>query len=230
MAALVRSACMTISVDGESHAMDPLIWRFLRDPVSVKYAGSTIQKKPGYHVSDYRVACVPVDTFVSMCNNSGGPGVHQNFIYGSLDIEWTAVPVFNSMIGQRFLIPYIAAFMTSDLWSVTVNHHVSVIREGVDERLVFHESLMPCVNSVDISGPRRVLLVLMDETSQHNSVEFTLGYEGGGVSVPIWNGRDEMSDVAFGEAWSQFWSDDNYHNIGRDCALAYMKICSRLGV
>lgn len=49
---------------------------------------------------------------------------------------------------------------------------MSVVRESHDGRLLFRESLIPSVNSVDIHGPKRALLVLMDETSQHNSSVF----------------------------------------------------------
>lgn len=39
-----------------------------------------------------------------------------------------------------------------------------------------------------------------------------------------------MGDAGFGEIWVNFWSDGNLCNIGRDCALAYMRVCSRLDV
>lgn len=75
LAALVRASCMTISVDGKSYSMDPIVRRFLREPVSVGFIGTTIQKKPGFNKDSFRVSCVPVDAFVSICNNSGGRGL-----------------------------------------------------------------------------------------------------------------------------------------------------------
>lgn len=122
---MVRIGCMHMSVSEEAYSTDATPIRFIRKPKSITYSGYDIIRKPSFYTTEYKVIAMPIDTFVCLANNSINQTT-QDFDYKGLDIDWTAVPISNSIIGQGHIVPYIAGFMTSDLWAGTVNHYYDV--------------------------------------------------------------------------------------------------------
>ncbi|KAK1137400.1 hypothetical protein K0M31_001911 [Melipona bicolor] len=140
------------------------------------------------------MSATTVDIFTSLCSNSRV--VSKLFSYSDIDINWTAVPVSNEMIDKSCLIPYIASFMTSDIWSGTVNHLIQTGRPSPDELLVYNETLMPCINNIDVPGVNRVMRVI----------------------TPLWKGNNNIAVSNFGALWKAYWTTDN-ENIENDGEL-----------
>ncbi|KOX81115.1 hypothetical protein WN51_10040 [Melipona quadrifasciata] len=149
MAPMIRCAAMMLSVDHDNYSRDPIIYRFIRNPSSVMAVRTVIQPKPSFNFDRYLMSATTVDIFTSLYD------LHltsELFSYNDIDINWTAVPVFNGMIDKSCLIPYIASFMTSDIWSGTVNHLIQTVRPSPDELLVYNETLMPYNNNIPVSN------------------------------------------------------------------------------
>lgn len=230
IAAMVRVLCMNLSLASEAYELDPTPTRFIRKERTVQYMGQVIYEKPNFNPGEYKIIAMPVDTFVAIANNSFFENAPTGFEYRSLDVDWVAVPVSSDMLGQQSLIPYVAAFLSSDLWSGTVNQHVEVEYEFGNVKRRMDESWMPCVNSVNIPGVKRVALILIDETSQTNQNNVRLATGQQYVEVPIWKGTAAVVPVSWGNLWRVYWNSLNIDRIRHTTILAHEKICTRMGV
>lgn len=210
--------------------MDPIHHRFIRGAQSVRPMGMTIRQKAHAELDSYQMCVTTVDTFTALCNNSLDWDTKDGFRHSQLDVDWVAVPVTQSMIGQEYMVPYIASFLSSDLWSGTVTQHTLVSRPAEDTTLTFSEATMPCINNIDVPGCRQVMLVLMDETSQFNSRVVSLKCGTAVINLTIWTGRNEMDTRSFGTLWRRFWCTENIEKIGMQGCAAYDEIVSRLSV
>lgn len=115
MAPMIRCATMALSTDHDNYSRDPIIYRFIRNPSSVMAIKAIIQPKPTFNFDQCLMSATTADVFTALCNNSCV--ANEFFLYSDIDINWTAVSVFNEMKGQSYLISYIASFMTSDIWN-----------------------------------------------------------------------------------------------------------------
>ncbi|BAR72204.1 capsid protein [Camponotus yamaokai virus] len=230
LAAMIRVLCMALSLADESYKLDPTPIRFIRNEHKVTYDGQVIREKPGFDAGEYQVIAMPIDVFIALANNSCFENAPHGFEYKDLDIGWTAVPVSSDIANFDTLIPYLAAFLTSDLWSGTVNQHYSIEYQSDNIRRRFDETWMPCVNSVNIPGQKRAALILIDETSMttQNFVKLTTGQQF--INVPIWKGNNNVVPVNWGNLWRAYWNTNNISKIRHTALLAHEKICTRMGV
>lgn len=230
IAAMMRILCMNLSLAEEAYELDPTPAKFIRNEKSIVYEGQVIREKPNFDAGAYKIIAMPIDTFVAVANNSFFENAPNGFDYKSLDVDWVGVPISSDLLGQQTLIPYIAAFLTSDLWAGTVNQHINVTYESNNKTYRYDETWMPCVNSVNIPGVKRVALVLIDETSQTTQTSVRLSTGQQYIEVPLWKGTNAIAPVNWGNLWRVYWNTNNIDRIRHTTLLAHEKICTRLGV
>uniref|UniRef100_A0A2S2NZ08 Uncharacterized protein n=1 Tax=Schizaphis graminum TaxID=13262 RepID=A0A2S2NZ08_SCHGA len=119
------------------------------------------------------------------------------------------------------VIPYIASFMSSDLFAGRVNH----VFKGryVDTNAVFQARtmalrIMPCVNSVSIPGPKKAILVLIDCTSTSHPATVTFGPH---MEVPVYDDRANVQAENFGDCWALWYDNNNIAHIADDARRAF---------
>ncbi|KAL0102399.1 hypothetical protein PUN28_017976 [Cardiocondyla obscurior] len=136
------------------------------------------------------------------------------------------------MLGQSWLLAYIFAFLSSDAWSGTVNYMTSSNRTFPDkEDYNTFETYLPAVNNIDVPGCRRVMLVLIDETSQNCPANINIPtLAQAPCIVPMWRGRGELQGESLANAWNSFWCTANIANARRDTLCAFNEVSGLLGV
>lgn len=229
IAAMLRCGAMAMSVAEESFATDPIPYRFVRKPTSVSTVGMDILQKPGVAADTWKIIAMPLDTFVTVANNSCY--ATSGFTYCDLDINWIAIPVPTRLIGQSHLLAYIYSFLSSDAWSGTASYMVVTDRIGPGGKAYTTvETLLPVVNGINVPGVRSACIVLIDATSQNapNSVKITL--RDVTVNIPVMTGTNEVAAVSSWPLWDKFWNKDNIPGIRQDTVSAHAEICTILGV
>lgn len=231
LAAMIRVICMHMSVAQEAYSTDGTPTRFIRKPTHMRFDGMAIYEKPGVSSLKLDIIAMPIDTFVCVANNTHFEVFPRDFSYTMLDVEWIAVPVPTDLIGQTTLIPYIASFLSSELWSGTVNaHYTAGYVEGEDEKIYRH-TWLPACNNVHIPGVNRVCLVLIDEVSHKVEPSLTLAIGDFSVRIPIWSGSPNPPDpVDWMPVWQGYWLTRNIDVIRQTTVQAHEIICTRMGV
>jgi len=179
---LVRLGCIIMSFATENYKTEIIPHRVIRGWETTQYIGMEIgQPRPG-QLDGYHITAMPIDVFNSFtfekCNHAIRNEEHEELFFpDESDNSWVAIPIKQEQLKDVSVIPYIASFLTSDLFTGRVNH----VFKGryVDTNAVYGAKtmalrIMPCVNSVSIPGPKMAILVLIDctSTSHPNTVTF----------------------------------------------------------
>lgn len=231
IAAILRCGLMTLSVCEESYSTDSTYMRFVRKLINSTPGSMTIQRTPGWVREDWVATAVPIDIFVSICNNSFQGLCPDGFEYDSLDISWTAVPIKSNILGQSHLVPFAFSFMSSEAWNGTTNYYRTTQRLGPDNvQYNMIESYLPVANNIYVPGVKRVMFVLVDETAQTSQRNVPLIVGANTTNVPVWNGRGNAPQpTIIGEVWERFWATNRIEWILRDTTLAHNDICTSFG-
>lgn len=229
IAAMVRCGCMALSLAEENYRLDPIRLRFIRNlSVDANVMLSTsLNPKPGPPPGPLIFTAAPLDTFLALANNSFFGQAPAGFEYTGFDNDWVAVPMRSNLIGQSHAFPYLMSFLTSEFWSGTVNYMYTT-RDDYTEgnKMTLKHTLMPACNSVHIPGCTKLMIVLVDETSDNVAANVNIG----GVDIIVWRGRAVVNTTDMQPIWNNFWSNVNIANARRDLHMAHSEICTRLGV
>lgn len=228
VAPLVRLACMMLSLSERSYQLDPIILRFVRNVAPPKNDLMTITKKLNVIKEPLLITAMPLDTFTALANNSFFATPVPGFSHAGLDNEWVAVPVRSQLIGQSHLLAYISAFLSSELWSGTVNYKYETSAAlDAAQRVRSFGTTIPACNSVHIPGPYKVAIILTDETADNVGDRISVA----GRNIPIWRGRAAVEAVDFSNTWfDSFWNTANIENLRRDLSMAHTEVCNKLAV
>lgn len=222
-AVLVRLMCMIISNSYQNAAYDPMRFRVVRN---CRFAGNPVTPEDmvsmsvNFHtdIPPMMIAAISMETFdrwaVAAREYSPWP---EPFTRHGLDSSWIFVPVDSSLLGTYgVLIPYLASFLSSQLWNGTINYHTShVFDQGGGGDLEWNRAgytTMPSANSVYIPGVLNIMLVLTSETVSPTQqdvlphIRLEAFDQNLGVNVPIW--RDvPIVPAAAAVNWRPVWMD-----------------------
>lgn len=234
VAASVRLGCLIMSLSKQCYTTEIIQRRIIRGWTDEEYVGFEINVDKALYPQCY-ITAMPLDTFVAHIQNKTNFSIRANhddmtpeFLSREIDITWTAVPIKQKHLNSSYLIPYIAAFLTSSLSSGKINHvyRGSYRNAGATRKIRSAVRTMPAANCVHIEGPKKVILVLVEATSKScpNSVELA------GISVPVFFAKADVMEVDFTHIWTRWFSNVNAHMLEGQCVLALNEITSYLSV
>lgn len=226
IAPVVRAACIGLSVSSECYDTDPIQYRVFRNFTRNGITAMHIYKPESTSIS-CNIMAVGVDLFTSFMIDKTGP-LDQNsqYKYQNADVTWTAVPVRAAMMNQSYIVPYIASFITSEIWAGRTSFNIGGSYTFTAGSSVSAEiNLLPCANNVYIPGPTNILLVLLDSSSTHAQANLTIM----GTAVPLYGGAP-VNPVPFTTMFDDWFKEANIGRIPMDCAVAINTISSMLGV
>lgn len=247
MAAIIRLACISLSVCPENYQSEIIQYRFLRDywPNPNGYTSPSIVPPPAgsYHLN---IVAMPLDVFLAFQLGKMNPvtviqppapavPTEGPWRPGRMDEYWTAVPARSEILGCRWFIPYMCSFLHSALWNGRVNWATSgqakPNNEDPTEVRNVDMSFMPAASSVYVPGPKNIILVLVDSTAQYGSTFVNIW---GDVNIPVYVGNtlvaQNMQPPDIIGTWDNWFSQANVGNITSDCNNAIMEINTRLSV
>nr|WJE88714.1 MAG: capsid protein [Halyomorpha halys toti-like virus 2] len=226
IAPVVRATCMGLSVSSECYDTDPIQFRVFRNFTRTEVTATHIYK-PDVPPVSCNIMAVGVDIFTSFMIDKTGPlDQAGDFKYQNADVTWTAVPVRAAMMNQFYIIPYIASFVTSELWAGRTSFNIGgnyTLTAGAN--VAAEINLLPCANNVYIPGPADILLVLLDSSSTFAQTNLTIM----GTQVPLYGGAP-VNPVPFTTMFDDWFKEANVGRIPMDCATAVNTISSMLGV
>lgn len=231
VAPMVRIMCMALSIIPDCYSTEILPYRVVRGVKKLEYVGVEISPVVAIRPAHSRMLAVPLDLFTNFMLDKQPPLDEEDiFGYQTVDYSWTAVPIRSETMRQRGAVPYIGSFLTSTLWSGSVNHvYTGTVGNaaGTQENKVVIR-LMPSVNSVYMEGPKDVVLVLVDYTSQNCPPTVRVA----GMEIPVYRGQSVPEDELFDfmDIWNVWWSNGNINTISRDAGYAHKQVCQMLGV
>lgn len=232
VAALTRILCMGIATDVAAYRIDPSVFKFIRRFTVKDNTITTRIVKPTWRVPDGKIIAVPLDVAVSIGVNKLDNDAPAPYTYGSMDVEWTMVPVRQAALNNAYIGFYICSFLDSAYWNGTVNW----TREGTwtgenwENNQNGRQIFMPNINSVRIPGPIHVLLVLLDSTTGSSPTSVTIPASGGALDVPVWWQGRNTQPVSWRDYWDRQWTDDRKRDIPFHCSGAYNELCATMGV
>lgn len=226
IAPVIRAACIGLSVSSECYDTDPIQYRVFRNFTRTGVTATNIYKPDSPRVS-CNIMAVGVDLFTSFMIDKTGPlDQAGDYRYQAADVSWTAVPVRAAMMNQSYIVPYIASFVTSELWAGRTSYNIEGNYTLSDGTKVKSEiNLLPSANNVYIPGPEDILLVLLDSSSTYAQGNLTIM----GTQVPLYGGAP-VNPVPFVTMFEDWFKRDNLGRIPMDCAVAINTISSMLGV
>nr|UHR49804.1 MAG: hypothetical protein [Sanya orius sauteri totivirus 2] len=226
IAPVVRATCMGLSVASECYDTDPIQYRVFRNFSRTGVTATNIYMPETAPVS-CNIMAVGVDLFTSFMIDKTGPlDQAGDYKYQNADVTWTAVPVRAAMMNQFYVVPYIASFITSELWAGRTSFNIGGNYNLSNGTNVAAEiNLLPCANNVYIPGPTDILLVLLDSSSTFAQGNLTIM----GTQVPLYGGAP-VNPVPFTAMFNDWFKETNVGRIPMDCAVAVNTISSMLGV
>lgn len=226
IAPVIRATCIGLSVSGECYDTDPIQYRVFRNFTRTGVVATHIYKPPQPRV-DCKILAVGVDLFTSfMIDKTGALDNGGNFTYQNADVTWTAVPVRAAMMNQHYIVPYIASFLTSEIWAGRTAFNIGghyLMTPGAN--VAAEINLLPCANNVYIPGPVDVVLVLLDSSSTFAQGNLTIM----GNQIPLYSNAP-VAPIPFLPIFDAWFSEDNVGRIPMDCATAVNSLSSMLGV
>jgi hypothetical protein len=181
-----------------------------------------------------KITAMPLDIFISHCFGKSNfaiiDGNNENadpeFRPLEIDNEWTAIPIKMNQVGDSSIVPYISAFTTSSLFTGKVNHvfrgrYISSDNTSTRKSVL---RLMPAANSIYLDGPKRVILVLIEATSQSCPMNISVR----GTNVPVFLNRANIREADFSDIWEDWFHNDNTEGMEHDCVMALNQITTTL--
>lgn len=234
LAPMIRLSCIIMALSSPSYKTEIIYHRVVRNWTTSEYLGASIAlPNEPWKLEGYKFIAMPLDIFVSfMLNKYGREDCNEEFVYQGVDSEWTAIPVRSELLGETTIIPYIAAFLSSELWNGRIchrnrGHWTDLTDKKNPDNAV--QTITPSCNSVHIQGPKKFILVMTD---------FSSGYPPNGVNisniaVPVWKGVIPIPDEDipdFANIWNQFFTTANINRVLMSSTSALNEIDARLGV
>lgn len=234
MAAIVRCLCMTLSTVYDGYVDDTTHLRFTRNCATQSVNMDRWISSRSVHDS-YKITCCTSDIFNAIILNrdsqtNANMNTSANWKVSDLDTKWTMVPIRTSFLSNPGLVPYIASYLTSELWNGTVSHSRRVTWLNTSNQPLWYgvEGTMPVINSVYIHGPKNVMLVLMDENARDCSLS---KIKVGNAEVTVRRSyADAFEEVEFYDIWANFWKNDNFSTIPNDCNNALTELSQYIAV
>lgn len=223
---IVRLGCMAMSTSVRAYEKETIYYRFLRGWTRGSTDNMGIDIIRPIVPTESRIIAMPLDVFVALCNNKYTHNVPM-FAASGCDVTWTAVPVRNEILNRRWIIPYIASFLTSELWNGTTNFRI--LGEYSDSEKMNKRKLgyrvMPAANSVSIPGPRNVILVLADNSTVYTQPRCIVN----GTNINVWTGEVNLPEhQSFARMFYDWWNTENAYNIPTDCSAAHHEINTKI--
>ncbi|XP_066593635.1 uncharacterized protein [Prorops nasuta] len=225
--AILRLLCIVNSLDPDLYKFDPIKYQVIRRATCDvnSFEASIINEHTMY--PDCRLLVTTLHTAVNIVTGEVFSDLPEPFNRNSLDDEWTMVPVRLCMSSDT-LVPYIAAFMTSRLWAGSVNLKWSMTwfdSNWEKAKTGFYYG-MPRCNSVQIPGPRNVMLVIVDGDCQHIPQIMRIG----NLNVDVYQKGKKAIPCDFTTIWKEFFQTKNIKRIRTTCLNAINEICNLLAV
>lgn len=204
-AALVRIGCILNAITPDAYSIDPVTKRFVRRVVPRwrNVVPSIVLNKA--KVKGFTFIVTTTDLVGLYLRNKTFPvTLVEPFKSGTLDKQWTIIPIDPSKYSGKSIIAYIAAFLDSSLWEGSVNYTTDVqARDETGNTRTARYVTMPTCNSVRIPGKKNFMLVLVNEVGMNapNTVPI------GGVAHNVWRDyRAAPTMYEFATIWNTVWN------------------------
>lgn len=225
VAPMVRLGCVILSISEQCYKTEIIQHRIIRGWQEQQYLGCEISNLRDIYPNTY-ITAITLDSFISYtfdkCSSiiyrqDGQERVHT-FLPGDMDTDWVAIPITQRQLRSSFVVPYIAAFMTSSLWSGKVNHVMRGMYQDSGKTRSINSvfRLMPAANSVHIEGPKRVMLVLVE--SFNISTQRTVMIDG--VPVNVFDNTRDIEEEDFTDIWTQWFRNEDLNYLKKQAVLA----------
>lgn len=185
----------------------------------------SIRQTPDAERIRVRVLAVTLPAFASHLKNldpemaaQGADGVAVS----GMDTDWVAIPISSDMVNCPWLLEYILIHTTTEIWSGKLSILSASVHTGNPRDANIYATSMPAAHQVHIPGPKKVLLVMLDENTYAQAS--TLALPGIG-SIPVYRGARIVQEV---EAFSTFWKDIHPHLYGLITEEAYPLSCRNM--
>lgn len=208
IAPALRLGCMILSLAKYNYDTDPIFYRYSRKIEKRGQEYAWISRHQAQNSPQYRGIAMPLDIFIQhMGHQYTAANISQDqlYSYDQADQSWVAIPIDDRMINSQNIIPYIAAFLSSELWNGTVSYGYDAITKNQNNENIYNAAVetMPAVNSVYIPGAHNFILVLVDANALNRRTTVPLG----GQQVPIFNGQNVIQNsINFNNIWNNFWN------------------------
>lgn len=234
IAPLLRLGCIITALSSYNYSTEIIYHRFIRRWTTDTYIGPYIaHKNEPWTLSGYDFLAMPLDIFVSfMLNKYGRDDCNDDFVYNGVDSDWTAIPVRSELLGENTIIPYLASFLSSELWNGRVNHRTRGFWTdpmNPKTREPHVQSIMPASISTSIPGPKKFIIVLVDYSAGYPPATINVG----GIVVPVWRGTQPIlnQDIPdFADAWQDFFTNENIERVRTSCVSAFNEVENKLAV
>lgn len=226
---VLRLHCMMLSMDKSIYSTDPTPVKFISN---AGFVMDSLTYTPPNAFPCLTVA-MSLMTFTSwMSGASPARNVESpNGVYFTpegIDVDWVAIPIRNEMLGTDQGVVYAMAYLTSQLWHGRVNIKYNGWNDEGSDNYMPEIWTMPSINSVQISGPSKCILVLIDDqNTQGGFISF------GPTSVPVWNfalPRRGQGIVAPPDCFPLYIAQFTKPNFQNLCRLADQEIAQRASV
>lgn len=155
-----------------------------------------------------QVAAVTLPAFASHLKNLD-PGMATGGANGAslsgMDTDWVAIPMSSDMVGCPWLLEYILIHTTSEIWTGKLSILSHSTHTGNPNNATVYATGMPAAHQVHIPGPKKVILVMLDENTYAQEATLTLPGLG---AIPIYRGARIAHDAG---QFAAFWRDIHTH-------------------
>lgn len=172
-----------------------------------------------------RVAAVTLPAFAAHLKNldpgmaiQGDDGVGMS----GMDTDWVAVPMSSDMVGCPWLLEYILIHTTTEIWSGKLSILSRSTHTGNPRDAEVFTTAMPAAHQVHIPGPRKILLVMLDENTYAQATTLTLPGLG---AIPIYRGARIAQEA---NAFATFWRNIQDHLYGLITEEAFPLSCQNM--
>lgn len=236
-AAIVRSILLANSVTSPGYAVDPTPLKFLRRTRNVprtpafKFALPSVPPKK----NEWCFSVCTIDTLGCYLQNKWG-GANDKYPSSAVDKTWTVIPLPYRDFSPSSLVPYVASFLDSQLWTGLVNYTVTLSPRGPstdpsrDKHRVKY-TCMPASNMSYVPGPKRFIICLTDTTSQYAQSTIRVHKK----EVKVCSRPSQLTEDAYcvdwyESVWKDWWKTANQEEISTHCGFAYNRLISDYAV
>lgn len=235
-AAIVRAVLLANTLSKEGMRVDPTPLKFIRRTTNAPRTATPhfFFPSPEPAKNAWAFSVTSIDTLGQYLLNKWGP--NATFPSSGLDKQWTIIPVTHKDWTPSSIVPYLASFLDTSLWTGKVNYYVTTSPAGTstDPAQFKHRvryTLMPASAMALIPGPKKFILCFMDTTSQYMPSTVQIDKS----NYKVCTQPDHLLDSQFlydwyAQVWKPWFVATRANDLATHCGFAYNRLVSEYSV
>lgn len=232
-APMMRTAILQAAISDQIAKTDWTPHTFMRNMIP-RYTSTSIGIPVSGRPASLLIA-MPLDTFSAHINGDPLESEPPNiFSAAGMDTTWVGIPVDNAILSSRYIMEYIAMFLSTELTFGSISHTYSYLSDQKDIRGTY--TTMPAANLTHVPGALNAILILTDTTAMNSLPQVTAR----NLTVPVYNGKQPRqaqqgqqratAPVNFTVPWTAWFSTANITPITENLCRVWNTIMEKIAV